>query len=577
MGPEQQIKVHINTPVPMRDGTVLRADLYRPDDGEKHPTLIIRMPYNKAAPRYHVLLDPLRLSKAGYAVLWQDCRGTMASDGEFNPFVAEAEDGYDTIEWASTQSWSNGTLGMYGISYFGATQLAAASLQPAHLKAFAPGMIGPTLRDLFYVGGAFQIHAAFLWGIHMSLLKLARNPPPPKEMVRLSGMLMRAFDNIGENAKFLPLKEQPVLKETGLANFYFDWLSNPDDNEFWQESRWVIYESTTIPAFLYTGWYDILLRGTLARYSGMKEKGGSAEARNCMKLVIGPWFHHADLGQQAGDLDFGIGAAAATIDLIGQQIRWFDYWLKGVDNGIMNEPPVRIFVMGENIWRNENEWPLARAEYTPYYFHSSGGANTSMGDGLLSTEKPADEAYDTYLYDPRNPTPTRGGSILTLTSGAGALDQTKVESRTDVLVYTSLPLKKNLEVTGPVQVKLFAASSAVDTDFTAKLVDVWPDGRAFNLTDGIIRARYRESERQPSLLEPGRVYEYTIDLIATSNLFKTGHRIRVEISSSNFPRYDRNPNTGNKFGEEAGVETATQRIFHDKERPSQIFLPVIPR
>lgn len=504
--PEQKIKVEINVPATMRDGTILRADVYRPDTTEKHPTLVIRTPYNKSAPRYHVIFDPIRVARNGYAVVWQDCRGTMASDGEFRPFEVdvEARDGYDTIEWAAKQLWSNGKVGMYGVSYLGSTQWAAAREQPPHLVAIFPGMVGSGLRNLLFVGGAFQIHVGVLWAIHQTILKLTRRPLSINELPKVMERLINTFDNWKEEVKHHPLKDFPILKEIGLADFYFDWLKHPNYDEYWQGLEFASFAKTTVPAYFVTSWYDLALSGTLSNYRGMKEKGGSEQARKNLKLLIGPWIHHVELSQQVGRIDFGLGAAAATIDLIGIHLRWFDYWLKGIDNGLMEEPPVRIFVMGDNVWRHENEWPLARTKYTKYYLHGGGRANTLNGDGILSIERPGDEVYDSYFYDPKNPVPTKGGNILSQTPIAGGYDQREVEERQDVLVYTTPPLEKDLEITGPINIKLFAASSTNDTDFTAKLVDVWPNGKAYNLTDGIIRARYRLSDIKQSLIEPGR-------------------------------------------------------------------------
>jgi hypothetical protein len=275
-------------------------------------------------------------------------------------------------------------------------------------------------------------------------------------------------------------------------------------------------------------------------------------------------------------LDLGIASAGASIDLTGMHIRWFDYWLKGIANGIMDEPPIRIFVMGDNVWRNEKEWPLARTKYTKYYFHSDGKANSRFGNGVLSPKISANEETDVYLYDPRNPVPYKwGGSGISPTFVVQ--DQEEVEKRADVLVYTSEPLKNDLEVTGPIEAKLWASSSAVDTDFTTKLVDVYPNGKAYNLVEGIVRARHRQSVAKPKLIEPGKIYEYSIKLKPTSNVFKTGHRIRVQISSSNFPKWDRNLNTGHPIGQDAEIMVAMQTIYHDKQYPSHIVLPVIPR
>jgi len=299
------------------------------------------------------------------------------------------------------------------------------------------------------------------------------------------------------------------------------------------------------------------------------------ETRSSQKLLMGPWAHllpySVPTTRGTGDIDFG---PESRIELHEIQVRWFDYWLKGIKNGIMEEPPIRIFVMGNNVWRDEYEWPLARTQYTPYYFRSKGKANSDKGDGILSPEPPADEPADHYIYDPYQPVPTLGGNTLGI--AMGVFDQRPVESMPNVLVYTSPPLEKDLEVTGPIRVELFASSSAPDTDFTAKLVDVRPDGYGQNIADGIIRARYRNSLTYPSLLRPGEIYEFTIDLWATSHVFKTGHRIRVDISSSNFPRFDRNPNTGNRINTDRELRSAEQRIFHDSKYPSHILLPVIP-
>lgn len=580
MLPQESVKIDINVPATMRDGTVLRADVYRPDNDERHPTLVSRIPYDKSNPGIGFQLNPIRMARNGYAVVIQDCRGTMASEGKFIP-LKEAGDGYDTVEWAAVQPWSNGKVGMYGPSYLGMTQWYAAIKQPPHLVAMFPLMAYGDMHDTdVYYGGAFPLQAIINWCVVVNgLIEAARIPPGP-EMQQAMGRLIYATDHIEDLYNFLPLKELPVLKETRLASYYFDWLDHPDKDDFWRDLSYALYDKVTIPVYHLTCWYDLALYGTLENFQRMQNEGGSEAARENQKLIIGPWFHSANLINIVGELDMGLMSAQSLIDLVGIQIKWFDYWLKGVDNGIASEPPVRIFVMGDNVWRTENEWPLERTQYTKYYLHSNGRANSSKGDGALSTEELGDELPDTYEYDPKNPVPTKGGCTLgklSLPSFAGAHDQSAIELRNDVLVYTTPPLEADLEVTGPLKVKLFASSSATDTDFTAKLVDVWPDGRAYNLADGIIRARYRESLEEQVLIEPDKVYEYTINLWATSKVFKAGHCIRVEIGSSNFPRFDRNPNTGHPFGQDAELNSAIQRVFHDSRRPSHITLPVIPR
>jgi hypothetical protein len=381
-----------------------------------------------------------------------------------------------------------------------------------------------------------------------------------------------------EEFRRLPLTDQPALE--GFASYYFDWLNHPAEDDYWRQ--WKIedhYRDMALPSFNVGGWYDIFLGGTIRNFEGMRAQSTTPESQRGQKLLIGPWFHGTPwLGNPVGQVDFGLGSMGAAFDFDALQLRWFDYWLKGIDNGILDEPPVRIFVMGTNVWRDEHEWPLARTQYTNYFFHSDGRANSRKGAGTLTPATPGGEPPDSYVYNPRDPVPTRGGGLCcspSFTQG-GAFDQRCIEERADVLVYTSPPLEHDLEVTGPVRVTLWASSSAPDTDWTAKLVDVAPDGFARNLTDGIIRARYRESLASPRLLQPGEIYEYTIDLWATSNVFKAGHRIRVDVASSNFPRFDRNPNTGKALGEDAELESALQRVYHDADHPSHITLPVIP-
>jgi putative CocE/NonD family hydrolase len=326
------------------------------------------------------------------------------------------------------------------------------------------------------------------------------------------------------------------------------------------------------------GWYHhVITSAVLANYHGITERGASELARKNQKLLVGPWISVGG-PSTVGELDFGPSASGDAIDLTGIHLRWFDYWLKGIPNGIMEEPPVRIFVMGDNVWREENEWPLSRTRYTKYYFHSHGHADSSLSDGILSVEPPTEEAYDVYLYNPRNPAPSQPvlGNAFALAIFEPH-DQQNNEKRPDILVYSTPTLEADLEVTGPVVIILYAASSAVDTDFTGRLIDVWPDGKAYNVIDGIIRARYRESITRPELIKPGKVYEYTIDLRSTSIVFKAGHRIRVEISSSNFPKWDRNLNTGHPIGQDAEIKAAMQTIYHNERYPSHILLPVIPR
>jgi len=591
MLPQESIKLEINVPAKMRDGTVLYADVYRPDNEEKYPAVLIRTPYDKTFPMGTNYLNPRRVALAGYAVVVQDCRGTGASEGEFYAFRSEPEDGHDTVEWVAVQPWCDGNVGMYGLSYVGCTQWAATVTQPPHLKTICPAGTSADFRRPMCDGGVVGLWRALRWWrllrvqvLGRSASALSKSKLGLEELKSLRERLFYMIDHEEEQYWFLPLKDVPIIKEMseeiGLPPFYLDWLTHIDDDDYWEQFSAARYERITVPCFHLSGWNDHALSAVLAGYKEMKERGGSELSRKNQKLLVGPWIHGGEMSSLIGKLDTGAGSSGSAIDITGIHIRWFDYWLKGIDNGIMDEPPVRVFVMGDNIWREENEWPLARTKYTPYYFHSNGHANTRFGDGILSTKSPDEEEVDIYLYDPRNPVPTTGGVGGGGTMDAnvfGVQDQQEVERRHDILAYTSPPLEADLEVTGPVVVKLWAASSAPDTDFTAKLVDVWPNGKAYNLTQGIVRARYRESVSEAKLIEPGKIYEYTLDLFATSNVFKAGHRIRVDISSSNFPWCDRNLNTGHPIGEDAEMQVAVQTIHHDKQHPSHIILPVIPR
>jgi uncharacterized protein len=569
------IRVERNVPVPMRDGAILRADIYRPEAAAAVPALLMRTPYSKAPSASVVEGDPLRLAEAGYAVVEQDTRGRFASAGTFYPLRDEGIDGYDTVEWVAAQPWCSGRVGMFGSSYLGATQWRAAAEAPPHLTAIQPQLTGSDYHEgWIYQGGAFALGFALSWSLILAGETVTRGALRGAEAAYKD-----AFDGFLSGCAHLPLLTCPSLRGERLAPYYYDWLEHPADDAYWRalsvERR---HGAIMVPALHLGGWHDIFLGGTLRNYAGMKSNGGSSRSRAAQRLVVGPWAHCPPAySNMVGEVDYGIRAAGAAVDTDGLMIRWHDRWTRGIENGVDREAPVRLFIMGENAWRDEQDWPLERAEETPFFFHGRGRANTLRGDGGLSVERPGSEPPDTFLYDPQSPTPTRGGGLCCVDQvRGGAYDQRAVEERKDVLVYTTDPLEEPLEVTGPVKVVLYASSSAVDTDFTAKLVDVAPCGFARNLTDSIVRARYREDRAADRLLVPGEVAQFTIDLIATANLFKRGHAIRVEISSSNFPRFDRNPNTGHAFGRDAETAAASQTVFHDAQRPSHIVLPVVP-
>lgn len=577
------ILIEKNIMVPMRDGVQLATDVYRPAEGEPVPVLLSRIPYNKELPMIvQAAIDASRAVQAGYAVVLQDCRGRFASEGEFTPIVDEASDGADTVDWIVQQSWSSGQVGTVGQSYLGFTQWLLAKEHPEALRAIASC---ETTSDYYqspwrHKGGVFELGISLLWSLGMVPEELQRQLRQSKASMEQMGMVMQAVTDLSAQFEHLPLVDMPVQRE--FAPYYFDWLAHPNYDEYWQSvAHKEYYEQMTVPALNIGGWYDIFLGPTLENYTGMKQRGGSTLARKHQRLVIGPWPHGSFTGVFP-ERSYGLMASGDAVDLIGVQLRWFDHWLKGLDNGMEQDKPVKLFVMGLDRWREEDDWPLPDTQFRSYHLHSGGHANSAAGDGTLSTEVPADEGEDVYLYDPRHPVPTVGGAILislALGMDQGPRDQRSVEAREDVLCYTTPPLEQPVEVTGPIELVLFVSSSARDTDFTGKLVDVYPDGRAEILTDGILRTRYRESFSKPKLMEPGQVYELHLDLWATSNLFKAGHRIRLEVASSNFPRFDRNTNTGGTIETETERDfvQAVNRVYHDSKHPSHLILPIIER
>ncbi len=583
----QQVSVDFDVPAKMRDGVVLRANVYRPVGDGPWPVLLTRLPYGKDLPLGTSLMDPTQVARKGYIVVVQDTRGRSTSEGEWDPMRNEILDGEDAVAWAAQLPYSNGDVGMYGISYFGFTQWAAAIQRPAALKAMIPVMTwNDPLNGVLFRGGALELGTSASWQLMMGLdvlFRRYRSEPDPRKLGGALYMLTKEMDALAKQGYWsLPLKEFGPLKRNDVAPAFFETIGAPMGRE--QAAPLTIlgrHEQVTVPTFNIGGWYDIFLQDTLENFRIMRTQGSTPEARQS-KLLIGPWAHGI-FTNPIGELDFGFAASAALIDLrvdfVSLQLRWFDTFLKGIDTGMLNEAPIKLFVMGANVWRDEQEWPLARAVEMRYYLHSQGNANTLHGDGVLSTEVPEAEPTDAYAYDPNNPVIVRGGALLmTPEFRPGPFDQSFVESREDVLVYSTPVLAQDVEVTGPVTVHLWAISSAPDTDFVARLVDVHPDGYAQNLTDGIIRARYRNFSHggEEGLIEPGKAYEYEIDLWSTSNLFKQGHRIRLDVTSSNFPRWDRNPNTGHAFGVDSEVVVAQQTILHDAAHPSYILLPLVP-
>jgi uncharacterized protein len=579
--PQYRVLIEKDVPMQTRDGVTLRADVYRPDAPGRFPVLLSRLPYNKnLRPRPG---DIDYFVERGYGVIMQDTRGRFGSDGdEYYALIWEMPDGYDAVEWAASLPWADGNVGTMGQSYLGATQYLLAPSRPPHLKAAFPVSAAADFHQcwVYHTGGAFEFGWQIPYAILMARDSLERQGLTAQLLATLERDLIPAPTPFAQPLSDQAYRRLPLMAWGDLlrpvARYLTDYLRHPEDGPYW----WAInverqHAHINTPMYHVTSWYDIFLRGGLAHFCGLRQHAMTVEARTQQKILIGPWAHRfpytSPTSQGTGDIDFGPNAGIALHET---QLRWFDYYLKGINTGILEEAPVKIFVMGENVWRDEQEWPLARTHYTPYYLHSQGQANSLRGDGRLDPVVPDEEPADRFIYDPHDPVPTCGGNTLIIPMGVQ--DQRQVETRQDVLVYTSAPLTTPLEVTGPLVVTLFAASSAPDTDFTAKLVDVRPDGYAQNLADGIVRARYRTSRMIPTLLTPGQVHELTIDLWATSHVFLPGHSLRLEIASSNFPRFDRNLNTGEDQATGTRWQTAAQTIFHDQRYPSHILLPVIP-
>jgi uncharacterized protein len=564
-----RVRTLLGVPVAMRDGVRLSTDVYLPDAPGPFPVILIRTPYNNNVES--LVEDGVYFAQRGYAVAIQDVRGRFDSEGEWTPFAHEARDGYDAQEWCGTQPWSTGKVGTSGGSYLALTQWLPSPLRNRHLAAMAPRVgFSNLFHNWVYTGGAFQLGFNLRWGaiqMHTRTNQIQYLWMPQEQ--HLSSLfwhlpLMTTDENAGRTCEF-----------------YKEWIRHPAYDAYWEKLGNIEkdYDQIDVPAYGLGGWYDVFLQSTLNNFMGVRKRGYSERARRGQKVLIGPWVH--SLGERGtcrwtGDLDFG---AASLVDLRGEELRWFDYWLKGLDNGILREPPVRVFVMGTNRWRTADDWPVLGTRFVEHYFHSGGRASSLFGDGRLDRRRPETEPPDTFVYDPREPVPTLGGSTCcgedVTPIPMGPRDQRPAEWRPDVLCYTTPPLEADVEVTGPIEVALWAASTAPDTDFTAKLVDVFPSGYAMNVAQGIIRARFRDSWESPSPLEPGRVYRYRIDCWSSSNCFQKGHRIRVEIASSNFPQFDRNPNTGHPFGLDTELRPATQTIYHDAAHPSHIVLPVV--
>nr|BAA01048.1 glutaryl 7-ACA acylase precursor [Brevibacillus laterosporus] len=594
-----QYELKTDVMVEMRDGVKLATDIYLPvakteqEKKDGFPTLVFRTPYNKDT--YGKTEGPF-FAKRGYAVVVQDTRGRYKSEGEWNFVFDDAKDGYDLIEWAAVQDFSTGKVGTMGLSYMAYTQYVLAESKPPHLVTMIPleGMSNPA-EEVFFTGGAMQLDRYLSWTLGQAVDTARRLDEKNGNTVN-QDKIKKALDDYEKWLNHMPRSKVAPLNQ--MIDWWKEAMDHPEYDEYWKSiSPQEQHDTWPVPTYHVGGWYDILLNGTSKNYIGITENGPTerylpalektVNIQDTQKLLIGPWTHGypqtavGTFNFPKADLSDVHNAGNGADNWRLEQLRWFDYWLKGIDNGIMDEDPVKLYIMkGENdgFWRTEKEWPIARTEYTNYYLHDGkSGTIDSLNDGILSTEKPkSGKKADSYLYDPKNPTPTVGGNISGTTPNdeRGPQDQQGIEK--DVLTYTTEVLNEDTEVTGPIKVKLWASTNAKDTDFAVKLTDVYPDGRSIIIQDSIIRGRYHESREKETLLEPGKIYEFTIDLGSTANIFKKGHRIRVDVSSSNYPRFDNNPNTGHKFGNDAAMKTAKNTIYHDSEHPSHIILPIIP-
>ena len=603
--------------VPMRDGVRLACDVYRPArDGRAvdgaFPVILERTPYGKAevsrSERTASSATPASRAEVaayfvrhGYVVVYQDCRGRYRSEGTFVKYLSDGDDGYDTVVWLTRRPWCNGKVGTMGLSYAAHTQSALACLNPPGLAAMFldSGGFSNAYRSGIRQGGAFELRQA-TWAYNNARVSPAVQADPVAAGALAAVDLRDWFTRMPWKKGHSPLQWAPEYED-----YLFEQWTHGTFDGYWQQvgiyAEGFYDQYADVPMVHMSSWYDPYTRTATENYVALSQR-----KQGPVRLILGPWTHGDRSLTYAGDVDFG---PAATLDgnlagdYLALRLRWFDRWLRGSDNGVEREPPVRLFVMGGGSgrrtaagrldhggrWRAEADWPLPDTRFTPYYLHGNGTlAPTPPGEG------DAPPAYD---YDPRRPTPTIGGAI---SSGApvmagGAFDQREdprffgcappylpLATRPDVLVFQTPPLGVDLEVTGPIVARLWISSNCPDTDVTVKLIDVYPpsadypQGFALNLTDGILRVRYRDAWEQPRLMTPGEVYEVEVEAFPTGNLFQRGHRIRLDISSSNFPHFDTNPNTGAPEGRGQTTRIATNVIHADRARPSHVVLPVIP-
>jgi putative CocE/NonD family hydrolase len=555
----------------MRDGVKLSVDVYRPNTDGQHPAILIQTPYSNNGAG---LVDRARrFAKRGYVVAISDCRGRFDSDGAWDPFNAKHKtDGYDLVEWLARQAWCDGNVGTMGQSYMGWTQWWTATQAPPSLKAMVPEVAPP---DQLY-NGPYQNGILVSWTVDWAAAHAGRT-------AQVVGPGPYGGFAVTRHKDYMELPYLKLCERRGAldAPWFETWIrDNLSTSQYWRGISYQTPESygrVNVPALNITGWFDANHPGSPMNYTALKKYGATPDARR-PRLVIGPWMHAWNTTRKLSGIDFG---ESAIINWDGYVCRWFDRYLKGQKNGIDEDPPVYVFVMGRNRWHAEKDWPLPQTRWTKYFLHSGGKANSVLGDGTLSTVAPGKEVADTYTHNPADPVPD------TFTNGHidGPVDTRKGAARQDVLVFSTPPLTEEVEVTGPIEARLFAATSARDTDWMVRLIDVHPDGYSALLCDGVMRARCRDPKNRGAFtaarlseIEPDRVYEYTLAFWrGTGNVFHKGHRICIEVSSSFFPYYLPNPGTGeDNVGLQSRRVTARQRVLHDAEHPSHVVLPIIP-
>ena len=560
-----------NVEVPMRDGVILRGNIFRPDALGKFPGLLIRTPYDKKLDRWYE--DPVNIKdtvRASYVIMIQDLRGRYTSDGEYVPNFVEntgdAEDGYDTVEWLAEQNYCNGKIGTLGVSYHAWVQWQLAKLRPPHLKAMCAYSMPVKKADIDWTNGIFRVARRLCWLMNTMAPDLRKRqgmskPHTPEEANEICNNFPfeRWFS-------FMPWIDFPQYLPKGLAEYVREWFKNPPYKRAWKPED--VYKEIEVPNLDFSGWYDHCME-TMKNLNGMQKNARTKIARTQTKLIIGPWNHRSVGKRKTGDIDFG---SLAELNMHDMLIRWFDHWLKDLNNGVEQDPAVRYFVMGSGKWKIADTWPPKGTEKSIYYLDSKGEAKEVKNSGFLSRKIPKDNNCDTYIYDPKNPVPTFWAKeFFTFTVPS---DRSLLNYRQDILCYCTAPLEESIEVIGYPEVVLYASSSALDTDFFVRLVDEHQDGTALEICYGVVRARYRHSLEREELLTPGQITQFKIKLSPTACYFLKGHRIRLEITSSDFPNFDRNHNTGKNDLFDTELVIAHQKIYHSADYPSQLILEV---